>query len=190
MCRPLSELSLEELWELFPIFLTEHKEVWTDWYEEERKRLLSFLQTAEIKIYHIGSTAIDRIWAKPIIDLLVEIPISASMEDIKEILLQNGYICMAESENRKSFNRGYTSDGFAEKVFHLHLRYEGDHDELYFRDYMNANRIAAKQYETLKLSLWKKYEHDRDGYTNAKGDFITEQTRLAKEQLIDHSFFY
>lgn len=30
----------------------------------------------------------------------------------------------------------------------------------------------AKQYEKLKLGLWKKYEHDRDGYTNAKTEFI------------------
>ena len=38
----------------------------------------------------------------------------------------------------------------------------------------------AEQYEALKLSLWKKFEHNRDGYTVAKTDFIAEQTRKAK----------
>ena len=88
---------------------------------------------------------------------------------------------MSEQINRKSFNMGYTSEGFAEKVFHLHLRYWGDNDELYFRDYMNDNALLAKKYEELKLSLWKKFEHDRDGYTLAKTDFVAEQTDKAKK---------
>ena len=34
MGKELSELTLEELWELFPIFLVEHNEKWTDDYKE------------------------------------------------------------------------------------------------------------------------------------------------------------
>ena len=102
------------------------------------------------------------------------------MERMKDLLLQNGYLCMSEQRDRLSFNRGYTSEGFAEKVFHLHLRYRGDNDELYFRDYLNDHPALAKQYEALKLSLWKPFEHDRDGYTAAKTDFVTEQTAKAK----------
>jgi hypothetical protein len=34
------------------------------------------------------------------------------------------------------------------------------------------NSDIAKKYEALKLSLWKEFEHNRDEYTNAKGDFI------------------
>ena len=182
MEKELSEMSLEELYRLFPIFLTEHRNVWSGWYKEEKSRLEKILPQGRIvRISHIGSTAIPAIWAKPIIDILVELPASFPMENIKEILMQNGYICMSEQRNRKSFNRGYTKEGFAEKVFHLHLRFEGDNDELYFRDYLNDNPLLAKQYEELKLSLWRKYEHDRDGYTNAKADFITKQTNKAKQ---------
>lgn len=181
MSKLLSEMTLEELWQLFPIFLTEHKEIWKEWYTEESERLKSFL-IPDIKINHIGSTAIENIWAKPIIDILLEIPESASMEEIKNTLTHNGYICMSEEQSRKSFNRGYTENGFAEKVFHLHLRYFGDNDELYFRDLMNDDPMLAKQYEELKLSLWKKYEHDRDGYTSAKSNFVTEQTNIAKKK--------
>ena len=43
---------------------------------------------------------------------------------------------MSETSDRLSFNKGYTEEGFAERVFHLHLRYIGDNDELYFRDYL------------------------------------------------------
>ena len=181
MGKVLSDMTLEELWELFPIILAEHQEIWDKWYAEEEKRLADILPFENIKISHIGSTAIKNIWAKPIIDILVEIPVFLPMESVKDILVQNGYICMSEQENRKSFNMGYTSEGFSEKVFHLHLRYSGDNDELYFRDYMNDNILLAKQYEELKLSLCKKFEHDRDGYTLAKTAFIVEQTDKAKK---------
>lgn len=184
MRKELSEMSLEELWGLFPIMLTEHKTCWNGWYMEEIERINEFLPHENIKLHHIGSTAIKDIWAKPIIDILMEVPQNISMESIKKLLVDNGYIYMSESDRRMSFNRGYTNDGFAEKVFHLHLRHAGDNDELYFRDYMNDNPETAKQYEKLKLSLWKKYEHNRDAYTNAKSEFVLKYTERAKKEYI------
>ena len=37
MGKKLSEMSLEELWLLFPIFLEEHKDCWQEWYFEEER---------------------------------------------------------------------------------------------------------------------------------------------------------
>lgn len=82
---------------------------------------------------------------------------------------------------RLSFNKGYTEKDFAEKVFHLHLCREGDNDELYFRDYLNQYPDTAKEYEKLKLGLWKQYEHNRDSYTDAKTDFVKKYTLIAKD---------
>lgn len=116
MKKILSERTLEELWELFPIFLIPYQGYWKEWYMEEENRIHSFLPVIEnMKINHIGSTAIKGIWAKPIIDILVEIPKDFSMNRIKEKLVKNGYICMSEEEKRKSFNRGYTDNGFADR---------------------------------------------------------------------------
>ena len=132
-------------------------------------------------MHHIGSTSIEGIWAKPIIDILLEIPRGEDMGSIKRELLDHGYLLMSESEGRMSFNKGYTLQGFAERVFHLHLRYYGDNDELYFRDYLKAHPDVAKDYEKLKLTLWKKYEYNRDAYTEAKTDFIRLYTQKAKK---------
>ena len=43
MKKALSEMTLEELWQLFPIYLTEHKDHWEAWYNEEVKILQSLL---------------------------------------------------------------------------------------------------------------------------------------------------
>lgn len=182
MSPSLEEMSLEELWQLFPIFLREHQDEWKDWYAEERLRLLSFLPANQlVRISHIGSTSLETIWAKPIVDILLEIPKETDTAVMRDLLLQNGYLLMSESQGRMSFNKGYTPSGFAERVFHLHLRYEGDHDELYFRDYLQEHPVVAKDYEKLKLSLWKQYEHNRDAYTEAKTDFIKNYTEEAKK---------
>lgn len=74
MNKKLEEMSLKELWKLFPIFLVEHNKGWIQWYEEEKKSILSAVPSKIIKrISHIGSTAILEIWAKNIVDILVEV---------------------------------------------------------------------------------------------------------------------
>lgn len=182
MGKKLSEMSLEELWQIFPIFLSGHKEYWADWYREEEEALKKLLPPEQlVRISHIGSTAIAGIWAKPIIDILVELGKNSTFQKPKEILTGNGYLLMSEEKGRMSFNKGYTEQGFAEKVYHLHLRYVGDNDELYFRDYLMEHPEAAGEYERMKIRLWKKYEHDRDSYTNAKNGFVAQYTKTARE---------
>ena len=186
MGKKLAEMTLEELWELFPIFLVAPDDRWKEHYKEIEKTLTGLLSDQPVvRISHIGSTAIEGIWAKNIVDVMIEIAQSVGLKDIARILERNGFIIMSAKENRISLNKGYTENGFAEKVYHIHLRYAGDNDELYFRDYLNEHPLVAKEYETLKLRLWKQYEHDRDAYTDAKTDFITQWTAEARKEYGD-----
>ena len=183
MGKKLSQMSLEELGQLFPITLTTHRTYWQDWYAEEADLLQHILPTDCVdRISHIGSTAVAGIWAKPIIDILVEVSEDSDFRSLKDCLTAGGYLCMSEGSRRMSFNKGYTENGFAQRVFHLHLRRPGDNDELYFRDYLITYPDIAQKYEALKLGLWKQYEHDRDGYTEAKSEFIKEITGKAKKE--------
>ena len=186
MGRDLSEMSLEELWELFPIFLVAHDDRWKDSFHEIEKTLTGlFAGLPVVRISHIGSTAVQGIWAKNIVDVMVEIPQSADMKDMARILERNGFIIMSSMAKRISLNKGYTPNGFADKVYHIHLRYAGDNDELYFRDYLNEHPALAKEYETMKLRLWKQFEHNRDAYTDAKTGFISKWTAEARKEYGD-----
>ena len=186
MGKDLSEMALEELWELFPIFLVAHDDYWKDNFNEIEKTLTGLLANQPVvRISHIGSTAIQGIWAKNIVDVMVEISQSADMRDMARILEQNGFTVMSSESKRISLNKGYSINGFADKVYHIHLRHAGDNDELYFRDYLNEHPVVAKEYETLKLRLWKQYEHNRDAYTNAKTDFISKWTAEARKEYGD-----
>lgn len=189
MEKELSQMTLEELWKLFPIILKEHNTDYKDWYECEKQKLLNCINKENvIRINHIGSTSVEGLIAKPIVDILLEINTETEIEQLEDILLYNGWLLMS-SENKPfmkmSFNKGYTKQGFAEKVYHLHVRHYGDWNELYFRDYLIEHKEVTEKYEKLKLGLIEKYENDRDGYTDAKSDFILKYTQKAKEEYDD-----
>ncbi|MCB2359765.1 GrpB family protein [Clostridium estertheticum] len=189
MGKELSEMALKELWELFPIILKKHNTDYKEWYETEKQKLLRCIDKKDIRrINHIGSTAVEGLIAKPTVDILLEIDNESNIEQLRDTLLHNGWLLMS-FENKPCmkmvFNKGYTKEGFAEKVYHLHVRYYDNWNELYFRDYLIEHDEVAKAYGELKLELIEKYEHDRDGYTNAKTNFILKYTEKAKEEYVD-----
>lgn len=179
--RNLKDMTLAELWELFPIVLAAYNPDWPEWANEEILELSTLLRDYNPTVNHIGSTAIPGIQAKPIIDILVEINPDADWQLIREKMEAAGYICMSVSDSRMSFNKGYTPAGYADKVFHIHFHRAGDNDEIRFRDYLIAHPEVAKEYEILKLSLLPKYRNDRDGYTEAKTAFVRSVVDIAKK---------
>ena len=137
------------------------------------------------RIDHIGSTAVPNLLSKPTIDILLEISNDVNTEKLIDIIESTGYIYTYQPNNptpHMMFMKGYSMNGFDEKVFHLHVRYFGDWDELYFRDYLMQHPKVSKQYGQLKLELKDRFEHDRDAYTEAKTDFIRKYTDLARKE--------
>jgi len=179
-------MSLDELWQLFPITLKANNPLYGKWYAQEKSELIGIIGRRTIKrISHIGSTAVHGLIAKPTIDILLEVDKDCDIENVKITLCSAGWLLMSEETKpdlKLTFNKGYTPAGFAEKVFHLHVRCLDDWDELYFRDYLNENKDVMIEYEKLKLKLQKQYEHNRDAYTNAKSDFIMGYSKKAKEK--------
>ncbi len=88
---------------------------------------------------------------------------------------------MSVSENRMSFNKGYTPEGYAEKVFHIHFHRMGDNHEIQFRDYLLCHDEIAKEYEALKVGLMARYGKNRDAYTAAKSEFVKRVVLLAND---------
>lgn len=176
----LNDMTLDELWNLFPITFVDSDINFKNIYLEEEQNLQSLLGDYIKRIGHIGSTSIENIKTKPIVDILIEITFD-NKSVVKDILLNNNYLLMNESSNKISFNKGYNINGYADKVFHIHIKKYGDCDELYFRDYLNNNKDKSKEYEKLKLELYDKYKPNRDLYTDGKTKFVNEIVNLAKD---------
>lgn len=182
--RQLSEMNNQELWQLFPIIISRYNPEWPDLYLIEKRFIEEVIGPSNIyRISHYGSTAIPGMYAKPTIDILLEVSEELKDEAIISKMESAGYIFSPQQENpapHMMFLKGYTAEGFKGQVYHLHVRYPGDWDELYFRDYLIEDHQLAGEYGRLKLVLKERYQFNRDGYTEAKSEFIKKVTQTAR----------
>jgi len=180
------DMTNEERWQLFPIILKPYNPEYQVWYRNEAKHLMDILGKEKIeRINHIGSTSVHGLLAKPTIDILLEVKDEETIQKIRNHIDQKGYICLDQVDAFKNPSllcmKGYSEQGFLDKVFHIHIRIINNHKELYFRDYLRDHPQVALAYADLKIKLMKKYKHHRDNYTNEKSDFINHYTIIAKQ---------
>ncbi|MCJ7447231.1 MAG: GrpB family protein [Bacteroidales bacterium] len=186
MPQKLNKLNIEELGTLFPVIISDPNPDWGKIYKSEKSKIEKTLGKHNIlKIEHIGSTAVPGLKAKPTIDILLEILDGTSKNLIITKLKQLDYDYIPRPDNpppHMMFARGYTIHGFSGQAFHVHIRYSGDWDEIYFRDYLRSRPGIAKEYEGLKILLSAKYKNDREAYTNNKTEFIKRISGLARKE--------
>lgn len=184
MADDLAALTNEQLWRLFPIVLAPHDPAWAERYREERARILRAIgPSAVFRITHIGSTAVPGLVAKPTIDILLEIARDADLDRLTAAMGAAGYRLSPQPDKpppHRMYLKGYTPEGYRGQVYHVHVRYPGDWDEPYFCDYLIAHPEVAAEYAALKAELAARLAHDRDGYTNAKGEYVRRITALAR----------
>lgn len=189
--HPKHETDEERQARIYPIVLSKYNPAWPQWFMEEKINLERLIGKDNIaRISHYGSTSVPGLMAKPTIDILLEIKENADIDKLIAALSSPEYICLSGTgltmptpPPHLMFLKGYLSDGFAEKVFHIHVVYPGNHDELLFRDYLIAHPETAAEYAALKVKLHKNFEHDRDGYTDAKTSFVRAVTEKARNEL-------
>lgn len=176
----------KELWQLFPIILVEYQDNWKNDFSAENENIkTNILSESILRINHIGSTAVPGLLAKPTIDILLEIEKNANLDRLIHGMESIGYIFSLQPHKpspHMMFMKGYTSEGFKPPVYHVHVRYLGDWDEIWFRNYLIRHSEIAKEYADLKLGLKEEFKHDRDGYTDAKTEFIRKITKLARHE--------
>ena len=180
--QDFSATKTEELGKLFPVLLAAHDPLWKKRFEKETAFLQTVFGNAAARISHIGSTAVEGLIAKPTIDILLELYDDIDLPAITERMLDFGYVINAPPNDLIMFLKGYTPRGFSGQAFHIHVRKNGDWDELYFRDYLIANPETADEYAALKISLKEIFPNDRNGYTAAKGEFVKKYTQLARAE--------
>ena len=178
---------------IYPIILSEYNPVWPQWYTEEKTNLERLIGKENIaRISHFGSTSVPGLTAKPTIDILIEVSDDANIDMLIAnlsipdyvYLLQESAPTISTPQLHLMFLKGYLPDGFAEKVYHIHIVRFGAWDErLRFKDYLIAHPKVANEYSMLKLKLFNDYEHNRDGYTEAKTAFISEINKKTKLEL-------
>ena len=157
------------------VCLENNYEYWASEFKKEEQLLRSILDDLLIEIEHVGSTAINHIFAKPIIDIAIAVSNESIFPEVIKKLTDNGYILRPDNGDDERIFIVKGNESNRTHYIHIHpWRSKGWFSQLYFRDFLNSNIKAAKQYEILKINLSHKYPNDRQKYSQGKDVFISE----------------
>jgi GrpB-like predicted nucleotidyltransferase (UPF0157 family) len=158
-----------------------HNPAWRGQFEEEAGRIAAALGELVVRLHHIGSTAIPGIWAKPIIDMLLEVENIAGLDEHRSKLEVLGYEALGEFgiPGRRYFRK---NDAAGVRTHQIHAFAAGSSQiehHLAFRDYMREHHAAAQAYSALKQQLALAHPNDLEAYMKGKDPFIKEHEAKA-----------
>jgi GrpB-like predicted nucleotidyltransferase (UPF0157 family) len=160
---------------------------WPRLFESLRATVWNTVADIAISIEHVGSTAVPRLAAKPVIDIDVIVPgqeISGALARLAAIGYEHqgdlgiphreAFRCPRGSVPHNLYLCAPTSPALA--------------NHLAIRDYLRANPADVQRYGDLKKRLAREFAHDIDGYVEAKTAFlvaILRQLRFSADSLAE-----
>lgn len=156
---------------------------WAEEFEVESKQIILVMGENIIAIHHIGSTSIPGIYAKPVIDFLIEVKDICKTDEQSAAMVAIGYEAMGEYglPGRRYFRKNSSPEIRTHNVHTYEVGSPEIARHLAFRDYMIAHPDAAWQYSELKRELARKYPQDIEGYMDGKDEFIKAMEKKALE---------
>ena len=153
---------------------------WPLKYERERKAIAEILDGNGISIYHIGSTSVPGLAAKPIIDMMAVVRSLEKVDDARGKFSELGYEYLGEFGIA---GRRYFRKGGDERTHQIHIFQADDWNNierhLAFRDYMRTHEKERAEYAKIKTALAQRFPYDIDGYCDGKDAFVREMEKRA-----------
>ncbi|AWE07675.1 GrpB family protein [Lysinibacillus sp. 2017] len=166
--------------------LVPYEENWKDDFNIVKMALLEGTNLREFQIEHVGSTSIEGIQAKPIIDILVGVESLASLDKMFFSNLRKvGFYRLQVERPNEIVCAKFTDESFETKTHYIHiveLNKEKWRQMRFFRDYLNANEDVKQRYQALKNSFFRTDLNGINDYTEYKEPFV--QSIFAKMEEI------
>lgn len=162
--------------------LLPYQNSWREKFDKEKSKLLEIFRNKATAIEHIGSTSIQGLSSKPIVDIAVLIEKAEKGNEFGESLKELGYWHdeASSSGERHFFRKGDPTE------FHLSIAYKdrgGFWDrQILFRDYVREHDDLRDEYARLKDSLLRNDPTGKDSYITGKSDFVNKVLDLAKKE--------
>lgn len=180
--------------------------LWPERFYEIKSELLELTGFLNAQVEHIGSTSVEGLSAKPIIDILVGLKDKNDLDKTVQPLIDKGYIHYRLYNEEMPYRRFFVKhkDGYSNpaipkiitgkdqvpasteehnnRLAHIHiLPLDSEHwiRHIAFRDYLTANADIKDEYQKLKEQLKSREWQDGNEYNSAKDAFIKEEERKA-----------
>lgn len=155
---------------------------WADQFLAEKECLR--LQLADWLVgepEHVGSTAVEGLWAKPIIDIMAPV---RSLEQARPAMAAAEALGYCHYPYRSDVMHWFCKPSPAHRTHHLYLvPLNSDlwRDRILFRDLLRSDPSIRSRYQSLKSELAEHHPTEREAYTEGKSAFIAEVLRRARD---------
>jgi GrpB-like predicted nucleotidyltransferase (UPF0157 family) len=176
-----------------------YQKAWQSQFLQIKQELNAILQELNPIIEHIGSTSVEHLSAKPIIDINVGVKREQDFEKVVTLMATQSdylyykvfneslpqrrlFVKLNDAAEKWAFPNVFSNlneipheETNEKRIAHVHVWVFGSPDwirHIAFRDYLRENEVIRKEYENLKLGLAKKEWADGMEYNAAKNDFI------------------
>lgn len=166
------------------VVLEDYNSNWKEMYKEEERNLKEILKDNIIEIMHVGSTSIEGLSAKPVIDIMVTVQNLKDVENFKHLFTNDlGYDFRDDGGVKGEYLvRKGSEDARTHFIHIIEENSERYNNFVYFKKYLESHPEKITEYRNLKEELCEKYSDDRKSYTSSKNDFIQNIISLYKEE--------
>lgn len=164
-------------------FLLEYNPDWKIQFSSIKNLLISVFGDKLIAVEHVGSTSIEGMKAKPLIDILIVVEKSELFQEQKDMMVKAGYEWGKDYIGPNTlifFKLG--PDG--EKLVNIHMCEKNSEKIPKFvviRDYLKTHPEKAKEYSDLKEKNFLLHPNDYPAYREAKAPFLKQMEEEAYE---------
>ncbi len=146
---------------------------WKQDYQDEQKKIEDILKENALVIYHIGSTSVPGLAAKPIIDIMVAVRSLEKVDAAADAFSALGYEFLGEFGIA---GRRYLRKGGDERTHQIHIFQADDWNNigrhLAFRQYLSTHEREREEYAKLKRELAQQFPYDIEGYCDGEEAFV------------------
>lgn len=162
-----------------PVEVVPYDPTWTEVFARWRERLTAALGPVAVRVEHIGSTAVEGLAAKPVVDIMVCVP------DVED---ETAFIPAIEGlgvplRSRETAHRYFRPEPPQPREVQIHVweaGSEGERMHLLFRDYLRADPTARDAYAAMKVGAARRHRDDRSAYNEAKSVHILDALEAAE----------
>jgi GrpB-like predicted nucleotidyltransferase (UPF0157 family) len=155
------------------IVVQDYDPTWPGLYDREAERITGALGDRAVRLEHVGSTSVPGLPAKPIIDIVLEVPDSAAESAYVPDLEAAGYVLRIREPGWFEHRMFRVPQGGV----HLHVFSAGCSETermVRFRDHLRADAADRDRYARVKRELsdrdWKYMQQ----YADAKSDVVAD----------------
>lgn len=151
---------------------------WKTEFQKAQAFFANLLKDYHIQIEHVGSTSVEGLAAKPILDIDIIVPNEEESQKVIQVLGEVGYEHLGDRgiPGREAFQYEPSNPHITWMEHHLYVCLAGCEsvtNHFLLRAYLREHPEAVNAYGNLKMELAQKYPHNIDAYVEAKTSLIT-----------------